>query len=109
MMCCRHPLFDRIISPASLPDPVSVNSLAGQLWATFPGGFTTPLRPKSASEFEQQGYRRAHQGLHILRDKITFEVKRQELLDSHNPILLEAEKAAKEAKKDAKASKKKKK
>ena len=94
--------------PTLTPPPAASFSLDGQLWATFPGGYTSPLRPKSAVQFEEQGYRRAHEGTHILRNKTIFEVKRQELLDSHNPILLEAEAAAKEAKKEAKAAKKKK-
>jgi hypothetical protein len=63
------------------------------MWAEYPGGFQCPLRPKSAIEFEEQGYRKAHQGIHILRDKEVFEARRQELLDN-------AVKASKEKKKD---------
>ena len=85
------------------------HQLDGTLWATFPGGFNSPLRAKSAEEFELQGYRRAHEGIHILRDKEVFEVKRQELLDAHNPILQEEAKKAKAEKKEAKGAKKKKK
>lgn len=36
----------------------------------------SPLRPKTAQEFEEQGYRRAHEGVHIMRDKAIFEEKR---------------------------------
>ena len=36
----------------------------------------SPLRPKTAQEFEEQGYRRAHEGVHIMRDKALFEAKR---------------------------------
>ena len=36
----------------------------------------SPLRPKTAQEFEEQGYRRAHEGVHIMRDKEIFEKKR---------------------------------
>jgi len=35
-----------------------------------------PLRPKTAQQFEEQGYRRAHEGVHIIRDKLIFEQKR---------------------------------
>jgi hypothetical protein len=48
----------------------------GTMWALFPGGYQSPLRPKTAQEFEEQGYRRAHEGLHIMRDKAIFEAKR---------------------------------
>jgi hypothetical protein len=50
------------------------------MWAQWQGGYTTPLRPKSAEEFEEQGYRRAHQGLHILRDKVRVMLKILEVL-----------------------------
>jgi len=48
----------------------------GTMWALFPGGYQSPLRPKTAQEFEEQGYRRAHEGVHIMRDKAIFEAKR---------------------------------
>ena len=68
------------------------------MWAEYPGGFQCPLRPKTALEFEEQGYRKAHQGVHILRDRDMFETKRQALLDSLNPNL-KKEKAKKTEKK----------
>ena len=72
------------------------------MWAEYPGGFQCPLGPKSAHDFEVQGYRKAHQGVHILRDKDLFETKRQELLDSLNPDLKKEKK-----KKEKKTEKKK--
>jgi len=44
-------------------------------WSLFPNE-QSPLRPKTAQEFEEQGYRRAHEGVHIMRDKAIFELKR---------------------------------
>ena len=56
----------------------------GTMWAQFPGDFKSPLRPKSAQEFEEQGYRRAHEGVQIMRDKAIFEKKRLVLEEYHN-------------------------
>ncbi len=71
------------------------------MWAEFPGGFQCPLRPKNASEFEKQGYFKAHEGVHILRDNELFQTKRHALLESVN------QEPKKEKKKEKKAEKKK--
>lgn len=57
----------------------------------------------------QSLYQRGSSLTIFLRSQSTFDVKRQELLDSFNPILLSQERKAKEAKKDAKDAKGKKK
>mmetsp|Transcript_1385 Transcript_1385/g.3016 ORF Transcript_1385/g.3016 Transcript_1385/m.3016 type:complete len:135 (+) Transcript_1385:86-490(+) len=77
------------------------------MWAKFPGGYLSPLRPKNALEFEEQGYRRAHEGLHILRNQRLFEVVRQEQLDQWNPGAQKKEKAKKGGKKAGGKKKKK--
>ena len=48
-----------------------IEGRTGTMWAKFPqGDYASPLRPTCPEEFEEQGYRRAHQGSHILRDKV---------------------------------------
>jgi hypothetical protein len=71
------------------------------MWAEFPGGFHCPLRPKHASEFEKQGYSKAHEGVHILRDNEMLQNNRQALLESVN------EDRIKEKKQEKKVEKKK--
>jgi len=44
-------------------------------------GQQVPLRPKSAKEFQAQGYQRVHEAEHILRDTKAFETRFEELMD----------------------------
>mmetsp|Transcript_17298 Transcript_17298/g.34513 ORF Transcript_17298/g.34513 Transcript_17298/m.34513 type:complete len:138 (+) Transcript_17298:94-507(+) len=81
----------------------------GTMWAQFQGGYLSPLRPKNAIEFEEQGYRRAHEGIHILRNKALFETRREELLEGANPNAPKKEKKAKKGGKAKGDGKKKKK
>mmetsp|Transcript_53565 Transcript_53565/g.127379 ORF Transcript_53565/g.127379 Transcript_53565/m.127379 type:complete len:138 (+) Transcript_53565:166-579(+) len=101
---------DMVITPLGITVTIigvkksEIEGHPGVMWAKFPqGDYNSPLRPMNPEEFEEQGYRRAHQGSHILRDTSTFEVKRQELLDAANP----ANKGAKAKKGGKKGGKKK--
>mmetsp|Transcript_895 Transcript_895/g.2068 ORF Transcript_895/g.2068 Transcript_895/m.2068 type:complete len:151 (-) Transcript_895:237-689(-) len=53
-----------------------------RLWAQYPGELVSPLEPKTPEEFQEMGYRRAHEALHILRNKELNEERRQEQLSN---------------------------
>jgi hypothetical protein len=95
---CKLPLLFCSLSDLAV---VSLFCRNSQMWAEFPGGFQCPLRPKDASEFEKQGYFKAHEGVHILRNNHLFEIKRQALLESVN------QEPKKERKKEKSVEKKK--
>mmetsp|Transcript_13191 Transcript_13191/g.33222 ORF Transcript_13191/g.33222 Transcript_13191/m.33222 type:complete len:139 (+) Transcript_13191:45-461(+) len=52
-----------------------------KLWAEFQSGFQSPLEPTNPQEFTEQGYKRVHEGRHIMRNKALDEGKKKELLD----------------------------
>mmetsp|Transcript_20454 Transcript_20454/g.39676 ORF Transcript_20454/g.39676 Transcript_20454/m.39676 type:complete len:139 (-) Transcript_20454:86-502(-) len=85
-----------------------------KLWAEFQSGFQAPLEPSNPQEFMEQGYKRVHEGRHIMRNKELDENKKKELLDDVDwatvmPWLSGGNNDAEDEKKeDPKAAKKKK-
>mmetsp|Transcript_8668 Transcript_8668/g.25269 ORF Transcript_8668/g.25269 Transcript_8668/m.25269 type:complete len:106 (-) Transcript_8668:158-475(-) len=78
-----------------------------KVWAKLPNGSQVPLRPSTAKEFEELGYQRVHEAVHIVRDTELFEKRMSELLATGGGE--KPKKKKKEKSKDGKGDKKKKK
>eukprot|EP00287_Rhodomonas_sp_CCMP768_P020386 CAMPEP_0202812184 /NCGR_PEP_ID=MMETSP1389-20130828/3878_1 /ASSEMBLY_ACC=CAM_ASM_000865 /TAXON_ID=302021 /ORGANISM="Rhodomonas sp., Strain CCMP768" /LENGTH=127 /DNA_ID=CAMNT_0049483507 /DNA_START=124 /DNA_END=504 /DNA_ORIENTATION=- len=99
-----EPSQEEVLDEDGVPIPNETVTMGVRVWAKLPNGQKIPLRPTTPQQFEDLGYRRVHEAVHILRDTKQFEERISDLLA--NAVSGPKKKKEKSDKKDGKGGKK---